>query len=62
VTLRDAGNYIDKLPKMVKAEPEWQTAAMALLAVVEHNGPAMFASMAIMKALNSNSPPPARQR
>lgn len=57
VTLRDAGNYIDRLPKSVKHESEWQTAAKALLAVVEHNGPAMFAEIGIRAALNRDRPP-----
>lgn len=56
-TLRDAGNYIDNLPKAIKVQAEWQTATQALLLVVEHNGPAMFAEIGIRAALNRDRPP-----
>jgi hypothetical protein len=52
VTLRDAGRYITALPKATQNSPEWQPAAEALLLVVEHGGPTMFARIGIMKALN----------
>jgi hypothetical protein len=37
-TLRDAANYITKLPKKESSLPEWQAATEALLLVVENNG------------------------
>jgi hypothetical protein len=37
-TLRDAGNYIAKLPKAEQHAPEWDTAIAALLLVVKHGG------------------------
>jgi hypothetical protein len=43
VTLRDAADYIMKLPK---AE-EWQAAVEALLLVVELNGPTMLARIGV---------------
>jgi hypothetical protein len=51
VTLRDAALYItDDLPK---AEHDaWQAAMQVLLLVAEHDGPAMFARIGVMKALN----------
>jgi hypothetical protein len=52
VTLRDAANYITKLPKAEHEAPEWQAAMQALLLVAEHNGPTMFARIGIMRALN----------
>jgi hypothetical protein len=54
VTLEDAGNYITKLPKAKHTAPEWQAAMEALLLVVTHNGPTMFARIGMMKALNSH--------
>ena len=51
VTLKDAGNYIQKLPKAEQDLEEWQAAVEALLLVVELNGPTM---MARMRALNRN--------
>jgi hypothetical protein len=52
ITLRDAALYITKLPKVQHDIPEWQAAMEALLLVVDHNGPTMFARIGIMKALN----------
>jgi hypothetical protein len=50
VTLKDAGNYITKLPKAEHDAPEWQAAMEALLA--ELGGPTMFARIGVMRALN----------
>lgn len=52
VTLRDAGTYITKLPKAEHIAPEWKAAMQALILVVEHNGPTMFARIGVMRALN----------
>jgi hypothetical protein len=52
VTLRDAAEYITKLPKAEHNAPEWQAAMEALLLVVELGGPTMFARIGIMRALN----------
>jgi hypothetical protein len=52
VTLRDAGNYITKLPKAEHEAPEWQAAMKALILVAENNGPTMFARIGVMRALN----------
>jgi hypothetical protein len=43
VTLRDAAEYITKLPKAEHDAPEWQAAMEALLLVAELGGPTMFA-------------------
>jgi len=51
VTLRDAALYITKLPKAEHAAPEWQAAMQALLLVAEHDGPTMFARIAVMRGL-----------
>ena len=52
VTLRDAAFYITKLPKAEYDAEEWQAAMEALLLVAEHDGPAMFARIGVMRALN----------
>jgi hypothetical protein len=52
LTLRDAGNYITKLPKAEHQALEWQTAMEALILVATHGGPTMFARIGIMQALN----------
>ena len=38
-TLRDAGEYIQELPKGIHQRPEWQVAAEMLLEAVEGKGP-----------------------
>ena len=43
---------VTALPKKESALPEWQTAIEALMLVVEHGGPTMFARIGIMRALN----------
>jgi hypothetical protein len=52
VTLRDAAEYITKLPHAEHDAEEWQAAMQALLLVSEHGGPTMFARIGVMKALN----------
>jgi hypothetical protein len=54
ITSRDAALYITKLPKAEHDTEEWQAAMQALLLVVEHGGPTMFARIGIMRALNRN--------
>jgi hypothetical protein len=51
-TLRDAAEYITEPPKAEHDADEWQAAMEALLLVAEHDGPAMFARIGIMRALN----------
>ena len=51
-TLRDAAQYIAKLPKAEHDADEWQAAMEALLLVAELDGPPMFARIGVMKALN----------
>jgi hypothetical protein len=52
ITLRDAATYITKLPKAEHDAAEWQAAMEALLLVAESGGPAMFARIGVMRALN----------
>jgi hypothetical protein len=52
VTLRDAGDYVAKLPKAKYMTAEWQAAMFALMLVVDLNGPTMMARIGIMRALN----------
>jgi hypothetical protein len=51
VTLRDAAQYITKLPKAEHNAEEWQAAMQALLLIAEYDGPPMFARIGIMRAL-----------
>ena len=56
-TLRDAGEYIQELPKAIHQRPEWQIAAERLLEAVEGKS-LMFAEAAIRKAVNAGKPAP----
>ena len=51
VTLRDAGNYIAKLPKREHDAPEWQAAIRTLMLVVEHDGQTLLARIGMMRTL-----------
>jgi hypothetical protein len=52
VTLRDAGNYITKLPPAEHEVSEWQAAMEALILVATLGGPTMFTRIAVMRARN----------
>jgi hypothetical protein len=54
VTLRDAAQYITKLPKAEHDADEWQAAMEALLLVAEQDGPPMFARIGVMRAIHRN--------
>jgi hypothetical protein len=56
VTLRDAAQYITKLPKAEHDAKKWQAAMQALLLVAEHDGPTMFARIGMMRALHRHKP------
>jgi hypothetical protein len=66
MTLRDAAEYITKLPKAEHDAPEWQAAMEALLLVAERDGPTMFARVALIRALHqkgpTDAPAPRRKR
>ena len=55
VTLRDAGGCVAKLPEAKHMTAEWQAAMLALMLVVDLNGPTMMARIGIMRALNRNT-------
>jgi hypothetical protein len=54
VTLKDAAEYIQKLPDAEQDLDEWQAAVEALLLVIELNGPTMMARIGMLRALNRN--------
>jgi hypothetical protein len=43
VTLKDAADYITRLPKAEHKTPEWQAATEALIMAAENRGPLMHA-------------------
>jgi hypothetical protein len=59
VTLRDAGRYIEALPKAEHDRPEWQTAIHDLMRASAGHGPRrFFARIAIMTALYGRTEAP----
>ena len=54
VTLRDAADYIMKLPKVEQNLEPWQTAVEALIMAAEDRGPLMHARIGMLRALNRN--------
>jgi hypothetical protein len=54
-TLKDAGNYITKLPKADHMAAEWQAAMEALILVATLGGPTMFARIGVRRALNRHA-------
>jgi hypothetical protein len=52
VTLKDAADYIMKLPKAEQNLPEWQTAIRCLLGAAEGGDFLMHARIGVMRALN----------
>ena len=53
-TLRDAANYIKKLPKSEHDTPEWRLAIQMLIDAAEDRGPMLFAKMGILRAINGD--------
>jgi hypothetical protein len=50
-TLRDAANYIRKLPESQRDTPEWRLAIQMLIDAAENYGPMLFARMGIERAV-----------
>jgi hypothetical protein len=55
VTLLHAATYATKLPKNEAYTAEWQPAIESLMLVAEFGGPAMFARIGVMRALNRHA-------
>nr|WP_072821023.1 hypothetical protein [Bradyrhizobium erythrophlei] len=56
VTLKDAADYIMKLPKAEQNHEKWQTAVEVLIMAAEGRGPTMHARIGVMQALNRDKP------
>jgi hypothetical protein len=59
LTLKDAGDYITKLPKAEHSAPEWQTAIHRLIRAAEGRDFVMHARIGMLRALNHGKPAPA---
>ena len=55
-TLRDAANYIKKLPKSEHESPEWRLAIHMLIEAAEDRGPMLFARMGLLRASSRGTP------
>jgi hypothetical protein len=56
-TLREAANYIRKLPKSEHDRQEWRLAIHMLIEAAEDRGPMMFARMGILHAIDRGAEP-----
>ena len=54
VTLKNAADFIMKLPKAEQKHEKWQTAIEVLIMAAEGRGPLMHARIGVMQALNRN--------
>jgi hypothetical protein len=57
-TLREAADYIMKLPKAEQAKPHWQPAVRELKISADRNGIMMLAQIAMLQALQHGNPQP----
>ena len=55
VTLKDAADYIMKLPKAEQKHEKWQTAVSCLIQATEGRGPLMHARIGALQALNKDA-------
>ena len=56
-TLRDAGNYIRRLPESERDKPEWRLAIQMLIDAAEDRGSMLFAKTGMERALNRKREP-----
>ena len=54
-TLRDAADYIRKLPQAERDGQEWRLAVQMLIDAAEDRGPMLFARMGIVRALEAHA-------
>lgn len=61
-TLRDAANFILKLPKSEQIKPHWQAAGEAVMMAAEGRGPLLHARIGMLRALNFGKDKPVRKK
>jgi hypothetical protein len=54
LTLKNAADYIMKLPKAEQKHEKWETAISCLIMAAEGRGPLMHARIGVLQALNRN--------
>ena len=60
-TLREAAEYMVKLPKAEQDKPHWQTAAFVVREAAEGRGPVLHAAIGMNKALTHGQPSPVKE-
>jgi hypothetical protein len=55
LTLKDAGDYITKLPASQHKHPKWQTAMRVLIEATEGRGPIMHARIGMLQAIQRDA-------
>jgi len=60
--LRDAGNFIARVPKREHDTPEWLAAISALMLVVEQGGDTMLPRIGVMRSLYPGEMAPTQRR
>lgn len=60
-TLREAAEYMVKLPKAEQSKPHWQTAALVVREAAEKRGPMIHAHIGMNKALTHGQPEPVKE-
>jgi len=56
-TLREASNYIKRLPKSQRDRPEWRLAIKMLIEAADDRGPILFAKIGMVQALSRTIKP-----
>jgi hypothetical protein len=62
VTLKQAADYIKRLPRSEHETPHWQAATEALIMAAEGRGPMMHAEIGMLRAINAGTEREFRQR
>jgi hypothetical protein len=60
ITLRDAAEFILRLPAAEQRRPEWQAAIEVVIMAAEDRGPLLHARIGMLRALNRDKPAPPR--
>jgi hypothetical protein len=55
-TIREAANFVTRLPKAEQLATEWQAVAEVLMLIGKHGGDPMMARIGVMKALHRHMP------
>jgi hypothetical protein len=60
LTLKDAAQYVRKLPKAEQKHEKWEAAIEALIMAAEDRGPLLHARIGVLRAINRDYFPTSR--